>query len=87
MNRHLVAIKVSVKGRTHQWVKLNRFAFNQDRLERLNTKTVQCRRAVQKKRMFADNFVKNIPNFGTLFFAKFLACLTVEDMPFASSRE
>src|SRR4026209_2397128 len=31
-------------------------------LERLNTKPVKCRSAVQKNRMFADHVFQNVPN-------------------------
>ena len=48
VNRHLVTVEVSVKRRTHQWVQLNRFTFDQYRLERLDTQTVKCRCTVQQ---------------------------------------
>ena len=62
VHRHLVTVEVSVVCRTHQWVQLDRFTFDQYRFERLNTETVQCWRTVQHNRMFADHFVENIPN-------------------------
>ncbi len=72
VDRHLVTIKVSVKGRTHQRVKLDGFTLNENRLERLNAKTVKCRGTVQKNRMLADHLIENIPNLGTLFLDQFL---------------
>ena len=49
-------------------MKLNRLAFNQHRLKRLNAQAVKRRRAVQQHRVFADHFFQNIPNFGTFLF-------------------
>ena len=46
VNSHLVTVEVSVKRRTYKRVQLDRFTFDQNRFERLNTKTVQCRRTV-----------------------------------------
>ncbi len=43
---HLVAVKVSVESRADQRVQLDRLAFDQDRLKRLNAQTVQRGRAV-----------------------------------------
>ena len=59
--RHLVTIEVSVIGRTHQWVQLNRFTFNQLWLERLNTKTVKCWCTVQHHWVLTDNFREDVP--------------------------
>ena len=61
--RHLVTVEVSVISRTHQWVQLNRFTFDQLRFERLNTQTVQCWCTVQHDRVFADNISQNVPDF------------------------
>src|SRR6266498_1890812 len=41
---------------------LDRFTFDQDRLERLNAETVQRRRSIQKHRVLANNFFKDVPN-------------------------
>ena len=46
VNRHLVAIEVSVISGTHQWVQLDSLTFDQYWLECLNTQTVQCWRTV-----------------------------------------
>ena len=46
VNSHLVAVKVSVKGRTDQRMQLDRFTLDQNRFERLNAQTVQRRRTV-----------------------------------------
>ena len=75
MNRHLVTVEVGVEGRTDQRVKLDRLAFDQDRLERLDTQTVQRRRTVQQNRMLADDLVEDVPDFRTLFLDQFLGLL------------
>src|SRR5690606_29210418 len=72
VNGHLVTVKVSVECRTDQWVQLNRLALNQFRLERLNTKTVQGRCAVEQHRMVGKHILKNIPNRRVLLINQFL---------------
>ena len=62
VNSHLVTIEVGVIGRTHQRVQLDRFTFDQNRFKRLDTQTVQRRRTVQQNRVFADNFIQDIPD-------------------------
>ncbi len=62
MNSHLVTIEVGVVCRTNQRVQLDRFTFDQYRFKRLDTQTVQCWCTVQQYRVFADNFVQDIPN-------------------------
>ena len=66
MHRHLVAVEVGVEGGADQRVKLDRFAFDQHRLERLDAEAVQGRRAVQHHRMLADHLFQDVPHFGTL---------------------
>src|SRR6185369_722174 len=66
--RHLVAVEVSVECRTHERVNLDRLAFDEDRLKRLNAETVQRRSAIQKHRMLANHFFKNVPNYRLLPF-------------------
>src|SRR5690606_34719190 len=75
VNSHLVTVEVSVKRRTNERMKLNSLAFNQGRLKSLNTKTVQRRSAVQKNRMLADHFIKNIPDFRAFLFNQLLRLL------------
>jgi hypothetical protein len=84
---HLVTVEVGVEGRADERVQLDRLAFDQDRLERLDAQTVQRRRAVQQDRVFADDFIQDIPDLGAFFSTSFFACFTVEDRPLASSRE
>ena len=59
---HLIAVEVGVECRTNQRVQLYRLAFDQNRLERLDTQTVQGRCAVQHHRMLAYHFFENIPD-------------------------
>lgn len=56
--RHLVTVEVGVVSRTHQRVQLDRFTFDQNRLERLDAQTVQGGRTVQQDRVLADDFVQ-----------------------------
>ncbi len=62
MDRHLVAVKVRVKRRTDERVKLDRAAFDQYRFKGLDAESVKGRRAVQKYRMVLDDFVEHIPD-------------------------
>ncbi|MNV15609.1 hypothetical protein D3C71_1063400 [compost metagenome] len=62
MNSHLVTIEVGVVCRTNQRVQLDCFTFDQNRFKRLDTQTVQGWCTVQQYRVFADNFVQDIPN-------------------------
>ena len=62
MNSHLVTIEVGVICRTNQRVQLDSFTFDQDWLKCLDTQTVQGWCTVQQYRVFADNFVQDIPN-------------------------
>jgi len=72
VNSHLVTVKVCVECRADQRMKLNSLAFNEDRLKRLNTQTVQGRSAVQQDRVLADHLVKDIPDFRLFLFNQFL---------------
>ena len=62
MNCHLVTIEVGVICRTNQRVQLDGFTFDQYRFKGLDTQTVQSWCTVQHNRVFADNFVQDIPN-------------------------
>ncbi len=72
VNSHLVTIEIRVKCSTNQWVKLNRFSFNQFRLERLNTQSVQSWGPVKHNWVTFQYIFKNIPNYGLLFIYNFL---------------
>ena len=62
VNGHLVTIKVGIEGGTSQWVQLNSLAFNQLRLESLDTQSVKCRGTVQKHRMTLHHILQDVPN-------------------------
>ena len=62
VNSHLVTVKVCVIHVTDQWVNLNRLSINQNRFKRLNTKSVQRRRTVQKNRVLSNDLFQTIPN-------------------------
>ena len=75
MNRHLVTVKVSVKRCADQRVQLDRFTFDQHRLERLDTQTVQRRRTVQHHRVLTNHFFENVPDNRLLHLNQFLSRL------------
>ena len=72
VNRHLVTIKVSVKCCTCERVQLNGLAFNQLRLERLNTQTVQRWCTVEQYRVSLHDVFKDVPNYRILSVYDFL---------------
>ena len=75
MNRHLVAVKISVIGRADQGMELNCLALNQDGLKRLDTKPVQGWGTVEQNRMLLDNLVQDIPDFRALLFQHLFGAL------------
>ena len=64
VNGHLVAVEVGVEGVTDERVNLNRLAFDEDRLEGLDPKTVERRGAVQQHRVLTDHVFEHVPNLG-----------------------
>ena len=62
VNSHLVTIEVGVERSTDQRVKLDSTAFNEYRLECLDTKSVKCRRTVQQYGVILDNTLQCIPD-------------------------
>src|SRR5579862_175783 len=56
-------------------MQLNRFAFDQHRLERLDTESMQGGRAIEQDRMLADDVVENIPDILALFLDHLLGAL------------
>ena len=66
MHRHLVAVEVGVERGAHQRMQLDRLAFDQYRLERLDAEAVQRGRAVQHDRMLADHLLEDVPDFRAL---------------------
>ena len=72
---HLVAVEVGVEGRADERMQLDRLAFDQHRLERLNAEAMQGRRAVQHHRMFADHLVEDVPDFRLFLLDQLLGLL------------
>ncbi len=72
---HLVAVEVGVEGGADQRVKLDRLAFDQHRLERLDAQAMQRRRAVEQHRMLADHLVEDVPNLRLLLLHELLGLL------------
>ena len=75
MHRHLVTVEVGVEGGTDQRVQLDRLALDQHRLEGLDAKSMQGRRAVEQHRMLADDFLEDIPDFAFFLFDQLLGRL------------
>src|SRR5271166_3083029 len=65
---HLIAVEIGIECRAHQRMELDRLAFDQHRLERLDAEAVQRRRAVEQHRMLADDLVENIPDLRLFLF-------------------
>ena len=63
---HLVAVEVGVERGADQRMQLDRLAFDQHRLERLDAQAVQRRRAVQQHRMLADHLFEDVPHLRPL---------------------
>ncbi len=59
---HLVAVEIGVERGADQRMQLNSLALDQHRLERLNAKTMQGRRAVQHHRVLADDLLEDVPD-------------------------
>ena len=61
MHCHLVSVEVRVERGTNQRMQLDCLTLYQDRLECLDTKTMQCRSTVQHNRMLFDDVFQHIP--------------------------
>ena len=66
MDRHLVAVEVGVERRADERMDLDRLAFDEHRLERLDAEPVERRRAVEEHRMILDDLFENVPHLGAL---------------------
>ena len=64
MYGHLIAVEIGVKSGTYQWVQLDRFAFDENRLECLNAKTVKRWGAVEKDAVILNDLLENVPDLG-----------------------
>ena len=81
MDGHLVAVEVRVVRRADQRMQMDRFAFDEHRLERLNAEAMERRRAVEQHRMLVDDFFEHVPNFRTHAFDHALRALDVVRLP------
>ena len=72
---HLVAVEIGVEGGADQRVNLDRLAFDEYRLERLNAEAVQRGSAVEHDRVIFDDLFEDVPNHGILLLDEFLGLL------------
>ena len=72
---HLVTVEVGVESRADERMQLDRLAFDQDWLERLNAEAVKRRGAVQHHGVFADHLVEDVPNLRLLLLDQLLRLL------------
>ena len=76
---HLVAVEVGVECGAYQRVQLQRTALYQNRLECLNSQTVQRGRTVQQNRMVVDDIFQCVPNLSGSTVYHFPCALDVGD--------
>ncbi len=81
MNGHLVTVEVGVERRADERVQLDCLAFDQHRLERLDTETVQRRRTVQHHRVLADHLFEDVPHHRRLVLDLLLRSLDGRSYP------
>ena len=74
---HLVTIEVGVEGGAGQRRQVDGLAFHQDRLECLNTQTVQRRCTVEQHGVLGDDLLEHAPHFGVAAVHKTLGGLHV----------
>ena len=72
MHRHLITVKVRIKGGTDQRMQLQRLALNQDRFKCLNPQTMKGWSTIEHYRILFDDVVQSVPNFGNFAFDHFL---------------
>src|SRR3989338_6880047 len=59
---HLVSVKVGVERGAHERMELDGESFDEQRVERLDTEAVQCRRAVEEDVLVLDHFLEDVPH-------------------------
>ena len=84
---HLVAVEVGVERGADQRMKLDRLAFDQHRLERLDAEAMQVGARLSSTGCSRITSSRMSQTSGFSFSTSFLACFTVVDRPLASSRE
>ena len=72
---HLVAVKVRVERGADERMNANGFAFDEDRLERLNAEAVKRGSAVEQHGMLANDVFENVPDDRLLLLDHFLGLL------------
>ena len=75
MHGHLVTVKVGIECGAYQRMQLDGLAFDQHRLKGLDTQTVQGGRTVQHHRVFANDFLQDIPDLRSFAFDQLLCRL------------
>ena len=75
MHGHLIAVEVGVERRADERVDTNGLAFDEHRLERLNAKSMQRRRAVEQHRVVADDLFEDLVDLGRLALHDLLGAL------------
>ncbi len=78
---HLIAVEVGVEGRADERMQLDRLALDQHRLEGLDAKPVQGRRAIEHDGMLADHLVEDVPDLRLFLFDQFLGLLDGRRQP------
>ena len=68
VDSHLVTVKVGIERCADEGMQSNRFTLNQDRIERLKTKTMQCGRTIEHNGMLFDHLIQNIPDLRLFIF-------------------
>ena len=63
MNRHLIAIEISIVRLADQGVNMYGLSIDKEWLKRLDRKPVQCRGAIQQNRVSFHQLLQNIPHF------------------------
>src|SRR5262249_40935186 len=71
VDRHLVAVEVGVERRADQRVNLDGLAFDEDRLEGLDTEAVERGSAVQQNGVVLDDFFEDVPYHRVLLLDEF----------------
>jgi hypothetical protein len=75
VNGHLIAVEVSIERCANQRMQLDRLAFDQGWLERLDAETMQCRCPVEHDGVLANDLVEDVPNLALLLLHQLLGLL------------
>ena len=75
MDGHLVTVEVRVEALANQRMQVDRVAFDQHRLERLDSHAVQRRGTIQQYRVVLDHRLEDVPDFLVLALQHLLGAL------------